>query len=133
MLTSARFHSTIVIGMKKLKLAVWVVVACLGVDAGWQIANIEIANAELQDDMKDIAWHLGGRSGLSDTSSDEEYRNAVLERADKYEIPLNANQIRVQRTGIGKDTIIYLAAEYQTQVHIPGYAYTMYFNPATDK
>jgi hypothetical protein len=119
--------------MKKLKIGLGIAALVLVVDVGWQLAACEIASIELQDDMKDMASQLGTRIGFSDLQSDEQLRENILRKADRYDIPLTEQQITVERTGYGKDATIYLAADYTELIGIPGFSFALHFNPSTGR
>lgn len=96
---------------------------------GWRIGAAELANVELQDDMKDMASQLGARIGFSTAKSDEDFRNSVVQKAQKYGIELAADQVTVERTVSGDKTDIYLAADYRVPIHVIGFSRTLHFNP----
>lgn len=120
--------------LAKLKIGLGAAVLFLVGNAGWQVASCEIANAELQDDMKDIASQMGVRTGYTDVRTDEQLRDTVLGKAENYNIALTAEQITVTRTGYGKDATIYLGADYEVPIHLPaGYSYVMHFSPSSTR
>lgn len=49
---------------RKAKILLGLAVLALAVAVGWQIASCEIANLELQADMRDIAAQVASRIGL---------------------------------------------------------------------
>jgi hypothetical protein len=117
--------------MGKAKLIFGLVVAGLGVASGWQIASCEIANLELQTDMRDIAAQVASRIGLEAPNSDEELRNAVIHKAEEHDIELEPAQVTVQRTGSGKTLAIYLAADYKALVNLLLYSFNVHFTPSS--
>ncbi len=118
---------------KNLKIAFGIAVLLLAVNVGWQFSSAEIANAELQDDMRDLASQASVHIGLADIPTDEQLRDAILHKADKYNIPLNAEQITVEHTGSGKDTMVYLAADYDMAIQVANYSYIIHFDPASPR
>ncbi|HET9742666.1 MAG TPA: hypothetical protein VFQ00_07950 [Terriglobales bacterium] len=100
---------------------------------GWQIAAAELANVELHEDMKDIAAHAGDRIGLVNPRSDEEYRDRVVLKAKGYDIDLDPDHVRVERTGEGVATQIYLAADYDVPIHVSRFSFSLHFSPSTAK
>jgi hypothetical protein len=119
--------------MGKAKLILGLIVLGLGVAAGWQIASCEIANLELQTDMRDIAAQTGSRIGLEAPNSVEELRNAVIHKAQEHDIQLESGQVTVQLTGSGKNASINLAADYNARVNLLLYTFTLHFTPSTAK
>lgn len=61
--------------MRKVTIIVGLAALVAAVVASWQIGSSELANIELQDDMRDIAAQTGSRIGLAQISSDEDLRN----------------------------------------------------------
>jgi hypothetical protein len=119
--------------MRKAKLILGLATLGLFVVAGWQIASCEIANLELQTDMRDIAAQVASRIGLEAPNSDEDLRNAVIHKAEEHDIELEPAQVTVQRTGSGKTLTIYLAADYKTRVNLLLYSFTLHFTPSSTK
>ena len=99
----------------------------------WQFAAPEVANIELQDDLHDLAAQAGSRIGLSSPPhSDEELRNSIIRKAGKYDILLDPKQVTVKRSGTDQAPTFFLAVDYTIPVHLPGYTYTLHFNPTSD-
>ena len=119
--------------MGKARLILGLVILALAVAAGWQVASCELANIELRDDMRDLATQLGSRIGLTPASTDEEFRSAVIRKAEEHEIPLEPEQVTVRRTGTEEAPIIYLAADYKVRIKLIGFAVTFHFTPSSAK
>jgi hypothetical protein len=119
--------------MGKAKLILGLGILCLAVVAGWRSASCEIANLELQTDMRDIAAQVASRIGLEPPNSDEELRNAVIHKAEEHDIELDPAQVTVRRTGSGKTLAIYLAADYQARVNLLLYSFSLHFTPSSTK
>jgi hypothetical protein len=115
--------------MKKIKIILGLAALYVLVSAGWQIGACEIANIELKDDMRDIASQIGLRIGYSDVATDDDLRETILRKAEKYNIALSPDQVTVLRDGYGKNANIYLAAEYTVPIYLPHYTFSIYFNP----
>ena len=109
----------IVIGMAAL---VWVF------SLGWQIGAAELANVELQGDLKDVASQLGAWIGFSAPMSDEGFRDTVVRKAQKDGIELSPDQVTVVRTTSGDKVSIYLAVDYRVPIHVPGFFHTLHFH-----
>jgi hypothetical protein len=119
--------------MGKAKLILGLAILGLAVAAGWQIASSEIANLELQTDMRDIAAQVASRIGLESPNSDEDLRNAVTHKAEEHDVQLEPAQVTVQRTGSGKTLAINLAADYKARVNLLLYSFTLHFTPSSAK
>lgn len=119
--------------MGKVKIIVVVAVVVVGVIAGWQIASCELANVELESDLRDIASQAGARIGLETMSTEEELRSAVIHKAGEHNIQLQPEQVTVQRTGSGKESVIHVEADYQARVNVLGFSFTLHFTPTSTK
>jgi hypothetical protein len=119
--------------MGKAKLILGLAILGLVVAAGWQIASCEIANLELQTDMRDIAAQVASRIGLEAPNSDEDLRNAVIHKAEEHDIQLEPVQVTVQHTGSGKTSAINIAADYKARVNLLVYSFTLHFTPSSAK
>jgi ABC-type molybdate transport system substrate-binding protein len=119
-----RIRTLIVAGLLALVLAVI---------AGWQTAACELANVELRDDLHDLSSQISARIGLVDFNTDNDFRAAVIRKAERYDIYVQPEQITVLRSGTLKDPIIYLAANYQARVRVLGYSFTLHFTPSSEQ
>ena len=119
-----RIRTKIVAGLLALVLAV---IAC------WQTAACELANVELRDDLHDLASQVSARIGLVDFNTDNDFRYAVMRKAEQYDIYLQPEQMTVRRIGTLKEPIIYLAADYKTHVRVLGYSFTLHFTPSSEQ
>lgn len=119
--------------MRKVKLLLGLAVLALAVIAGWRIASCELASLQLHDDLRDLAAQTGAYIGLNSFNTDEDFRNAVIRAAKRYEIQLEPEQVTVQRTGTAQVPIIYLAADYNARVTFGGFSFTLHFHPSSAK
>jgi hypothetical protein len=120
--------------MGKVKLILGLAILALAVVAGWQIASSQVANLELREDLRDLAAQTGAHIGLNPFNTDEDFRNAVIRAAKRYEIQLESEQVTVRRTGTAQAQIIYLAADYKVRVMLlPGCSFTIHFHPSSAK
>lgn len=117
--------------MGKSKVILGLAVLALAGLAGWQIISCEVANLALQEDLQDLAAQGGAHIGLLSPSSEEDLRNAVIQKAKRYEILLEPSQITVQRKGSAEFAVVYLAADYKAPVHLLGFSFEMHFTPAS--
>jgi hypothetical protein len=119
--------------MRKPVVLFFVALALLVVATGWQVVANQITSTELQDDMKDMSSELGARIGLIQPKTDDEVRDAVIGKALKYDIKLTRRQVKVGHVGAGVMRTLYVQADYNLPVVLPGYEFDMHFSPATDK
>ena len=119
--------------MGKPKIILGLAVLGLAVIAGWRITSCELANLELQSDLRDFAAQVGARIGLDAPRTDEDLRAAVIRKAKEYEIQLEPEQVTVQRTGTGNASVVYLAVDYKVRVNLFGYSFTLHFTPSSMK
>jgi len=119
--------------MRKAKLILGFAVLVLAGVAGWRIGSCELANLELREDMRDLAAQVGSRIGLTPQSTDEDFRRAVMRKAQEHEIQLEPEQVTVERTGSDEAPVIYLAADYKVRVKLPGFSFTFHFTPSSAK
>ena len=117
--------------MGKVKLILGLAVLGLAIIAGWQIASCELANLELHEDLRDLAAQTGAYIGVNPFNTDDDFRNAIIRAAKKYEIRLEPEQVTVGRTGTPPAQIIYLAADYKARVALPGCSFTLHFHPSS--
>jgi hypothetical protein len=119
--------------MRKAKIIPGLAVLGLALIAGWQIAWWELANLEFQSDLRDIAAEIAARIGLSAPTMDEDLRNLVIHKAERYEIQLQPDQITVQHIGAGDASTVYLAVDYKVRVNLLVYSLTLHFTPSSTK
>src|SRR5690242_12833034 len=115
--------------MRKLRIITVATILVLVLDAGWQVGARELANIELRDDLKDMSSQLGARIALSSAKSDEDFRNDILDKARKYQTPLQPEQFTVRRAGEGFAATMYFAADYTVPVNLPGVTVNLHFHP----
>jgi hypothetical protein len=119
--------------MGKAKAILVLAVLVLVLVAGWQIGSRELANLELQSDLRDLAAEVGTRIGLDARSTDEEFRNAILHKAEGHDIQVEPAQVTVIRTGAGWDSSVYLSVDYKVRVNLFVYSFNLHFTPSSKK
>jgi hypothetical protein len=119
--------------MKKLVLIVAILVLALAADAGWQIASCELANRQLEEDLRDLASRNAERIGLAAPTSDDDLRNSVIHDAKQLDIVLDPEQVSVERTAKGESSVVHLAADYTARVHLLGFSLNFRFTPSSDR
>lgn len=118
--------------MRRIKAILVAAALVLGVMAGWKVGWYEVANLQLQEDMRDLANDTGFKYVVS--RSDDDLRNAVISKARGYDIDLKPSQVTVQHRASGNASTIYLAADYSKPVDLPGgYSFALHFAPSSAK
>ena len=113
-------------GVKKLVVLVALAAAVL---LGWQAGNCAFAALELQGDMRDLAKMPGSSWGYQKFHTDDDFREAVIHKANDYGIELKPEQVTVQRDG----AMLYIAADYSVPVNVGSYTVVLHFTPSSTK
>jgi hypothetical protein len=95
--------------------------------AGFQIIPPELTNYSFQDDLRNIAM-VGG---ANPHESDQEIIDSIVKKAQEHQITLAPEQITVQRIGTPGAPAVYVAADYNVPVSLPGYSFTLHFTPSS--
>ncbi|HEY4949140.1 MAG TPA: hypothetical protein VIH88_02285 [Candidatus Acidoferrales bacterium] len=119
--------------MKKMALIACIAILALAVNAGWQIASNELANRQLEEELRDLASQNAEHIGLTAPTTDDDLRNSVIHDAKELDIVLDPNQVTVQRTGEGKSSAVHLAADYIVRVRLLGFSFNFRFTPSSDR
>jgi len=93
----------------------------------WQIVPPELENYSFQDDLRQVAM-VGG---ANPHETDQDLMNAVMKKAQEHQITLAPEQITVQRIGSPGAPAVYVAADYSVPVVLPGYSFSIHFNPSS--
>jgi hypothetical protein len=112
-------------GTIKALIGVFVIVGVLY--GAWQIIPPELANYSFQDDLREIAM-VGG---ANPHQTDQQLAEAVMKKAQDHQIVLTPEQVTVQRIGSPGAPAVYVAADYSVPVSLPGYSFTLHFNPSS--
>jgi hypothetical protein len=91
---------------------------------GAEVIPPYFANYEFQDSLDTEA-----RLGTYSTRGDDTIRDAVFKRAQELEIPVNKDQIKVQRSGSQGNGSVFIETEYSVHVDLPGYPLDLNFHP----
>ena len=119
--------------MKKITLIIGIAVFALAVNVGWQIASCQLADRQLEEDLRDLASRNAEHIGLSAPTTDDELRNSVVRAAKELDIVLDPNQVAVRHTLQGESSAVHLAADYTAPVHLLGWSLPFHFNPSSDR
>lgn len=99
--------------------------------AAWAMLAPAVTNIVFQDELRDISAQLGWRTGISGPNSEEEFRNIVIRRAEKHEIPLQPKQVTAVRSGAGEQVVVFIAVDYTVPVDLLVYSFALHFNPTS--
>lgn len=111
--------------MKNLKALFWLFVVGAAVYVGWMIVPAYIANYRFKEMMDDSA-----RSAAADNrNTEDEIRLKVFKDARGLEIPLKAEDIKVERNS-GDVTI---SADYTVHVDLPVHPLDLDFHPSSKR
>ena len=125
------------LSLGKVKILLILIAIAAVVAAGWQIVSCELANQELQSDLKDLSAQISARIGLDAQRSDAEFQEAVVRRGREHDIELRPEQVTVKRSGEGVGTgrapTVYLEVDYSVRVNLLVYSFTMHFRPSSTK
>ena len=119
--------------MKNIAIIAAIVVCALSISVGWQIASCELANRQLEEELRDVASRNAEHIGLSAPTTDDDLRNSVIRAAKELNIALDPDQVTVQHSGEGKSSAVHLSADYTAQVRLLGFSLTFRFTPSSDR
>jgi hypothetical protein len=128
---SQRAFSERLRGMRTTTIILSLAVLGLVAATGWQIGSAELANANFQEDIRDMASQAGVHMGVVAPLSDEEMVRAVIHKAGEHGIELDPNQITVQRIGDGEKSTMYLAADYRVPVKLLFFSFKLHFTASS--
>ncbi|HEX3739945.1 MAG TPA: hypothetical protein VHV29_09480 [Terriglobales bacterium] len=117
--------------IKKVKIALGLVAFYFLFSAAWQVGTCVLGNVELKDDMQDIVSQPAVHIGLASGPSDDDLRQTVMRKAERYNIALSPDQVIVAHYGYDAAATIYLEANYSVPIYLPHFQFSMYFNPST--
>ena len=119
--------------LRKLSLIVVTAVLAAAALGGWKAGTSQIENMQFQDDLHDLSTQVGLGANYRSPHSDEDFREAVVRKAQEHGIDLNPDQVIVRRDGSGMATTMYLAADYTVAVKVPGRMFYLHFTPNSAK
>ncbi|MGD2115087.1 MAG: hypothetical protein PVG07_08540 [Acidobacteriota bacterium] len=110
-------------GEGNLGCLLWAVVVIIVGYIAWTMVPVKIASAQLSDFMEEQAKFAEHRSP-------KKIEKAILSKASKLELPLEATSLKVERKG----DYIYMDAEYTVPVEfVGGYVYEWHFEHHIDR
>jgi len=95
--------------------------------AGFQIIPPELSNYSFTDDLRNIAM-VGGSNPRE---TDQSLIDAVIKKAQEHDIQLTPEHVTLQRIGTPGSPAVYVAVDYSVPVNLPGYSFTLHFNPSS--
>ena len=110
-------------GEGNLGCILWLLALAICVTIAWKAIPVKMKSAEMYDFMDDRAKF----AALS--TPPEEIKKQLLERARQLEIPLNKDNVKVER----RADRIYMEVEYTLPVELPGYTYQWHFRQTLDR
>ena len=119
--------------MRGITIILAAAVLVLTIMAGWQIGAGEVANINLQEDMRDLASQAGAHIGVVAPMSDEDLSRAIVRKAGDHGIELKPTEVTVRRTNTGEISSLYLAADYTVPVNLVVVSFRFHFTPSSDK
>lgn len=119
--------------MRGSRILLVVVVLFLLIALGWAVGSAEISNANLQEEMRDLAAQGGAQIGLVEPSTDDDVRNTVASKAHEHGIALKPEQVTVTRTVSGEKSKLHIAAHYTVSVNCWLFSLNLHFAPSSDK
>jgi hypothetical protein len=113
--------------MGTIKMVIGLFVIALGVYLGAELIPVYYANYEFQDVIRNEATLQ-----TYTTKPEADIQTTIFKKAQELEIPLEKEQIKVQRrgnTGVGSLSI---NAPYTVHLELPGYPMELHFDPSTE-
>ena len=94
---------------------------------GFQIIPPQLTNYSFQDDLRTVAM----TGGANPHTTDQELMDSVIRKAQEHQIVLTPENVTVQRIGTPGAPAVYVAADYNVPVSLPGYSFKLHFNPSS--
>lgn len=111
--------------MKTIRLFFGLFLLFAGVYAAWKILPPYFSNYEFEAAMDDTAR----LAAVDSKKTPEDIRTAVLDKARSIDVPVNFEDISVERNG----TDVSISADYTVHVDMPLYPVNLNFHPSTKR
>ncbi len=108
--------------MRQIKSLVGVLIVVAGMYLAWKVFPIYYANFEFQDFVDEQA-----RIESYSNHTEPEIAEVMAKKARDLDIPLTADQVKVQKQG----TDLTINTEYTVRVDVPVYPFDLHFNVGT--
>jgi hypothetical protein len=119
--------------VQRIKIILGITVLVFLVATGWQFGSWEVANMNLQEEMRDMASQAGSHIGFIAPLSDDELTRTIILKAKDHGMDLRPDQITVRRTNAGERSTLYLAADYTVPVNLLLFSFNLHFTPTSEK
>ena len=113
--------------MGSIKLLFGLTVIVVSVYLGAELVPVYYANYEFQDTIKTEATLQ-----TYTTKPEAEIQQMIFKKAQDLQIPLNKEQIKVQRHGTTGTGSLTIRAPYVVHLELPGYPMDLHFDPSTE-
>jgi hypothetical protein len=113
--------------MGTVKALVGLLVVIGVVYSAFQIVPPELSNYSFQDDLRNIAM----MGAANPRQTDQDLIDSVVKKAAEHQITLVPEQITIQRIGTPGAPSVYVAADYNVPISLPGYSFIMHFTPSS--
>jgi len=113
--------------MGTIKMIFGIAVIVASVYLGATLIPVYYSNYQFQDIIKTEAT-----LETYTTKPEADIQLAIFKKAQEYDIPLNKEQIKVQRHGSQGTGSLTIQAPYTVHVQLPGYPLDLHFDPSTE-
>lgn len=101
-----------------MKFIIKLLIAAAIANAAWRVGSAYLAHYRFKDAVEQLTQYRGDRT-------DDQLRSRILELAAQYDIPIDADQLRVQRDERNHTTV---DTSYSRQLELfPGFKYPWEF------
>jgi|SRR5579884_2696582 len=113
--------------MSTIKLAFGLLILVAGVYVGASLIPVYYANYQFQDVIKTEATLQ-----TYTTKPEGDIQAFIAKKAQELDIPVNKDQIKVQRRGTVGTGSLTIEAPYTVHIELPGYPMDLHFDPSTE-
>lgn len=117
--------------MKAIKRIVVLAVLGIAILLGWKVGSAELANYDLSQDLHTLASAQSSFRFGNVMHSDDDIRQAVINKAQEEGITLQPDQVTIQHTDDRYNSPLYLTARYDVPVQVGDYSFVLHFTPAS--
>jgi hypothetical protein len=119
--------------VKRIKIVVLLAILVVAGMLVWQVGGCVLAYYQFRDDLQDMSAQLYSYVGLADPKSDDQMIAEVVQRAEKCGIELKPQDVTLRRSGTGKNSVLYLAADYECSCDLPGFSFPVHFSASSER
>jgi len=110
-------------GAARAKAIIWTSIFLALIFTGVKVIPVLVDEYQFQDSIQNIA-----RFASANRQNNEQVKQEVLKVAAKQELPIQADQVRVEGSGGN----VHIHADYSVTVDLKVYQWTLAFHPAAD-